>query len=300
LFGEQGLANTLRRAVEALAQKCGAGSSEVVMLQSRIAMESEGAFVFLSSLSPQEDWHYAGRDVRLYTPGKPLYWHNVGGGKTYRVLCADLTMKWVALAAFDLPFGPPVKPLGNDLFEVAFSYRPTAPVGSVYLVGSFNDWNPTGHKMDGPDKEGRFHTRLKLKKGTCEYKFVVDGQTWKPDPNNIWQSEPFQDSEAHVGILLGSPAKPLGDDQFEVTFRYRPRGAARSVYLAGSFNDWNPTGHKMDGPDREGRFYTRLKLHKGLYEYKFVVDGQTWETDPDNVWRTGPNRNSLIHVGVGL
>ena len=54
----------------------------------------------------------------------------------------------------------------------------------------------------------------------------------------------------------------------------------------------------MEGPDREGRFTTRLELKQGKYEYKFVLDGETWETDPENVLQTGPYHNSVLHVGV--
>jgi hypothetical protein len=46
------------------------------------------------------------------------------------------------------------------------------------------------------------------------------------------------------------------------------------------------------------RFTTRLKLKKLRYEYKFVLDGQTWQTDPENVLQTGPYRNSVFDVGV--
>jgi hypothetical protein len=96
----------------------------------------------------------------------------------------------------------------------------------------------------------------------------------------------------------GPPSKPLGDNQFEVAFSYRPGKKVKSVYLAGSFNDWKPTAHKMDGPDKDGRFTTVLKLKKGLYEYKFVLDGQTWETDTNNPWRTGFYQNSLLYIGA--
>jgi RNA polymerase sigma-70 factor (ECF subfamily) len=98
--------------------------------------------------------------------------------------------------------------------------------------------------------------------------------------------------------LLGPPVKPLGDGRFEVTFSYRPSKKPQSVYLAGTFNKWMPTAHQMDGPDHDGRFTTRLELPKGTYEYKFVLDGQTWEADPDNLWRTGLYNNSVLHVGI--
>lgn len=98
--------------------------------------------------------------------------------------------------------------------------------------------------------------------------------------------------------FFGPSVKPLGDELFEVTFAYRPKKTAEAVYLTGSFNNWTPTARKMDGPDQEGRFTTRLRLKKGTYEYKFVLNGQTWETDPQNVLQTGPYRNSVLHVGI--
>ncbi len=64
--------------------------------------------------------------------------------------------------------------------EVLFSIR--APAGaSVFLVGDFNNWNPTLEKMGEVD--GRFEVRLFLLPGTYRYKFVVDGN-WIADPEN--------------------------------------------------------------------------------------------------------------------
>ncbi|MHC4399983.1 MAG: PDZ domain-containing protein [Planctomycetota bacterium] len=96
--------------------------------------------------------------------------------------------------------------------------------------------------------------------------------------------------------LFGPKVKPLGDDLFEVTFTYQPKKPAEAVYLAGSFNNWKPTAHKMEGPDQQGRYTTRLELKNGRYEYKFVLDGQTWQTDPENLLQTGPYQNSVFHV----
>jgi hypothetical protein len=55
--------------------------------------------------------------------------------------------------------------------------------------------------------------------------------------------------------------------------------AAASVYLAGDFNNWNPTIEKMNKTG--GKFEVRLFLLPGKYRYKFVVDGN-WIADPDN------------------
>jgi hypothetical protein len=96
--------------------------------------------------------------------------------------------------------------------------------------------------------------------------------------------------------LFGPKPKPLGNDLFEVTFSYRPSQSVKQVYLAGTFNDWKPTAHKMEGPDKDGRFTTRLQLKRGTYEYKFVLEGKTWEADPENVLQAGAYRNSLVFV----
>jgi 1,4-alpha-glucan branching enzyme len=107
-------------------------------------------------------------------------------------------------------------------------------------------------------------------------------------------------SSAEQDLLLGLPKMKLLDDgRSEVTFRYKPLDKADAVYLAGTFNDWNPTGHKMDGPDAEGHYVAQLTLKPGLYEYKFVINGKTWRPDPGNPTQVSYYRNSQIRVGNG-
>lgn len=53
----------------------------------------------------------------------------------------------------------------------------------------------------------------------------------------------------------------------------------KSVYLAGEFNNWDPTAKKM--AFRAGVYSTTVKLAPGSYQYKFVIDG-TWCADPEN------------------
>lgn len=48
---------------------------------------------------------------------------------------------------------------------------------------------------------------------------------------------------------------------------------AEKVFLAGSFNEWNPDVTPMDKTDN-GKWTAKLKLEPGRYEFKFVVDGQ--------------------------
>ncbi len=74
--------------------------------------------------------------------------------------------------------------------------------------------------------------------------------------------------------------------------------AAKSVFIAGTFNDWRPTATEMV-PVGEGRWLKELVLPPGIYEYQLVVDG-SWMADP-LVVETAPNPfgglNSVLKVG---
>jgi hypothetical protein len=76
-------------------------------------------------------------------------------------------------------------PATDDRRLVKFEYL-TAPGAAVYLVGSFNNWNPAQTRLCDKNSDGCYRVALDLESGTYEYKFVVDGQ-WRidlkcPDP----------------------------------------------------------------------------------------------------------------------
>ena len=72
----------------------------------------------------------------------------------------------------------------------------------------------------------------------------------------------------------------------------------KSVYVAGEFNNWDPTAKKMAYKARKGFYEAQLMLAAGTYQYKFVIDG-TWCADPENA-NAVPNDqgtfNSVIEV----
>ena len=80
----------------------------------------------------------------------------------------------------------------------------------------------------------------------------------------------------------------------QVTFRYK--GSGTNVYLAGSFNNWSTSANKMTKSG--GVFSTTVTLSPGVYEYKFVVDGE-WITDPYNALVGGYDSNSVAVIGDG-
>jgi glycosidase len=83
-----------------------------------------------------------------------------------------------------------------------------------------------------------------------------------------------------------------------VTFRLQLEQPAQIVYLAGTFNDWQFQRNPMRSDD--GKVWTlTLHLMPGVYQYKFVVNGTDWRTDPNatqNVDDGMGNINSLLIV----
>lgn len=53
-----------------------------------------------------------------------------------------------------------------------------------------------------------------------------------------------------------------------------------SVHLSGDFNGWSPDLNPMTDPDNDGIWTSDVELVVGDHEYKFVIDGSRWMTDP--------------------
>ncbi len=107
----------------------------------------------------------------------------------------------------------------------------------------------------------------------------------------------FDMALADQDLTLGGPqVKALGNGESEVTFHFRAPASAKAVYLAGTFNEWKPDAHAMEGPDADGVYSTRLALKPGRHEYKFVIDGKIWRYDPANRAQAGFYRNSVLFV----
>ena len=73
--------------------------------------------------------------------------------------------------------------------------------------------------------------------------------------------------------------------------------AAKQVFVAGSFNNWQPEQTPLVAAGN-GRWTGDLKVAPGLYEYLFVVDGQ-WLPDPkatQSVENPFGGRNSVLKV----
>lgn len=67
---------------------------------------------------------------------------------------------------------------------IEFSYAPDDEAESVAVAGSFNSWNPTAAMLTFDDETGVWTGAFDIAPGSHQYKFVIDGSTWVPDPAN--------------------------------------------------------------------------------------------------------------------
>jgi 1,4-alpha-glucan branching enzyme len=150
----------------------------------------------------------------------------------------------------------------------------------VVLTGSFNGWREDELQMT--KTAAGWELPYVLGPGNYTYRFKVDG---------VWQVNP-------LGTALGK--SDLIDFALVIapnyTFRLRGHGDARSVFLAGTFNDWNPSTLPMQRQGSDWVFPVHLEPGKHLY--KFIVDGK-WILDPANeLWEQNEHDtgNSVLWV----
>lgn len=116
----------------------------------------------------------------------------------------DVTFPAEVFASFA---GPSVTPLPDgEHFEVTFRFIPLNGTKRVNLAGSFNTWDPDALPMTGPDANGAFTARVTLDRGVHEYRFLLDGHDWRPDPTNLHSvgNEPNSVVWAGTGLATGS------------------------------------------------------------------------------------------------
>lgn len=98
--------------------------------------------------------------------------------------------------------------------------------------------------------------------------------------------------------------KPQPSSEHEPTV-FKCRTDAKAVFLAGTFNNWDPAATPMQ-PTSDNEWAVEMDLAPGRYEYKFVVDGE-WHCEPgrdepdstlpDCVPNEFGSYNREIHVG---
>lgn len=201
---------------------------------------------------------------------------------------------------------------------VVFKYAGAG--NTVHLAGEFNAWSTSADPLT-KGADGTWTITRKLAAGRYPYKFVIDGGTWKDDPSakeSVDDGFGGKNSIVVVGGASGgaapavasaaSPAAPVAARAVTgkpsppaVTadgVRFTFAGAARSVSLCGSFNDWAPVADPMT-QQTDGTWTITKQLKAGSHTYKFLIDGSQWKSDEANAASADDGfggKNSLLVV----
>lgn len=165
---------------------------------------------------------------------------------------------------------------------VHFYFQGNLRAGRVYLSGTFNNWSTMQDPMRKTEKG--WEISFKLSPGEYQYKYIVDGK-WKTDPGNRLK---VPDGHAGFNSILFC---------YNYTFKLAGYTNAKSVILAGSFNNWNRQKLKMNRT--LSGWELPVYLPEGTYAYKFIIDGQ-WINDPANKnLRSDASGNMNSFMGIG-
>jgi hypothetical protein len=166
---------------------------------------------------------------------------------------------------------------------VRFYLRNNNQAKRVMLAGSFNKWSPDALPMKKTDSG--WIAEVKLGSGKYWYKFIADGK-WMIDPDNLQRENDGLGNTNSVFFKTNT------------IFRLGGYSNAKKVYLAGSFNDWQPNDIRLFRIPA-GWWELPVYLAEGTHTYRFIVDGN-WIADPTNPSRL-PNEfddfNSVIQIG---
>lgn len=175
-------------------------------------------------------------------------------------------------------------------------------IENVVVAGEFNNWSKYDwkmHKVNNTSYELRKHINDFKDEFTWEFKFLVNNQYWA-EPTaydaNI-QLAKLKGSRLNIYNLKMDTKAAVPDKEGNVSFRLKGFKDAKKVIIAGSFNRWNEEDFKMDKV--ENGWELTLEIRPGIYEYKFIVDGN-WMADPSNpskIENEFGDYNSLINIG---
>jgi 1,4-alpha-glucan branching enzyme len=82
-----------------------------------------------------------------------------------------------------------------------------------------------------------------------------------------------------LDVPVGGQTTLVGEEAVYVQFMLEAPDAS-SVQVAGDFNGWAPDVSLSD-PDGDGVWSGRARLSPGIHKYMFLVNGNSWVTDPN-------------------
>ncbi len=129
----------------------------------------------------------------------------------------------------------------------------------VMLAGDFTNWQHGAFPMT--KTENGWLVRVKLVPGKYYYKFIVNGDNWYTDPNNLLAENDGQGNTNSVFYVTNH------------VFRLAGNTAARAVFLSGSFNEWGKNQAALTR-SADG-WYTAAFLGEGTHAYHYIIDGKS-------------------------
>ncbi len=105
--------------------------------------------------------------------------------------------------------GHPAPPAGQR--NVVFLYQ-GKPGAKVTLAGDFNGWDPAALPISESAVPGTYFAAVPMAPGSHQYKFVIDGNTWKEDPKALeYADDGHGGKNGVVNVTAGTLAMMAGD-----------------------------------------------------------------------------------------
>ena len=131
-------------------------------------------------------------------PATPARHQTVWWPSGWSWLAPTLTGSLAALLLVWLLSTPAI--IETDPARITVTFELHAPgVNTVELVGDFTGWQAGHIVLEGPDATGYWTTHLELPEGRYEYTFLINGETWLPDPQAVIQRP---DGFGHVNSVI--------------------------------------------------------------------------------------------------
>ena len=218
---------------------------------------------------------------------------------------------------------------GQAVFSVDMNGYNGPSFNSVYMSGTYNDWNGESHPLNDDDGDGIWTITHDFSNGDYEYKFTIDNWTvfeiFDPNSNCTLTTGEFTNrlttvSNGTANVCFkwntcnecddagdggdggdnGNPTTPITppappEDLYNVTFQVDMNGYTTDFFnfvaVSGSFNAWSGGRDRLSDDDGDGIWTGTIAIPEGTHEYLFTID--TW-TDQE---RFEPGSDCTLTTG---
>jgi 1,4-alpha-glucan branching enzyme len=89
--------------------------------------------------------------------------------------------------------------------DVRFAHPAQVDANEIAVVGDFNDWSLTAHRM-ARDDAGVWTATVELPAGRYRFRYLIDGDRWEND----WSADDYEanDFGGHDSVRIVGPADP--------------------------------------------------------------------------------------------